>query len=117
MRTGINGHIFQPLTFYANGSAKDLDCAADAVFTVPFTSGNGTATIGNATSASDKTPPLATYSSVCDSISFLLYQTWTASKSGTLDSVSLNIARGAQTSAITATVFKFGSYTELLTPG
>ncbi|THX73596.1 Arabinanase/levansucrase/invertase [Aureobasidium pullulans] len=116
-RTGFGGHIFQPLTFNADGSAKNLDCSTTASFPVTFTKGNGTAPAGNATKAVDTTPALAVYNPVCDSDSFILYQTWTASKAGTIKSVSLNVARGSQTVPLTLTVFKLNSLNDLFTPG
>jgi hypothetical protein len=102
--------------FNADGSAKDLDCSSTATFPVAFTKGNGTVPTGNATKAGDATPELAVYTPVCDSDSFILYQTWTAAKSGTLKSVSLNVARGAQTVPLSLTVFKLSSVTDLFTP-
>lgn len=115
-RTGFSGHIFQPLTFNPNGSAHDLDCATDTSFTVSFTKGNGSVATGNATTATDATPALAIYSPVCDSDSFALYQTWSASKAGVLKSVSVNVARGSQTIPLSLTVFKFDSYSDLVAP-
>lgn len=115
-RTGFSGHIFQPLMFNSDGSAQDLDCADNSLFTVPFTEGNGTAATGNATTAGDATPALAVYSPVCDSDSFVLYQTWTASRAGSLKSVSVNVARGSQTVPLSLTVFKFSSYADLVAP-
>ncbi|KAH0344649.1 Arabinanase/levansucrase/invertase, partial [Aureobasidium melanogenum] len=115
-RTGFGGHIFQPLTFNADGSARNLDCSSTATFPVSFTKGNGTVAAGNATKAGDATPELAIYTPVCDSDSFILYQTWTAVKSGTLKSVSLNVARGSQTVPLSLTVFKLSSVNDLFTP-
>ncbi|KAG9517633.1 Arabinanase/levansucrase/invertase, partial [Aureobasidium melanogenum] len=115
-RTGFGGHIFQPLMFNADGSAKNLDCSSTATFPVGFTRGNGTVPTGNATKAGDATPELAVYTPICDSDSFILYQTWTAAKSGTLKSVSLNVARGAQTVPLSLTVFKLSSVNDLFTP-
>jgi hypothetical protein len=102
--------------FNSDGSAADLDCKADAEFSVDFAAGKQVSMTGKALSAGDKTPISATYSPVCDSDRWVLYQTWTASKSGTLDSVSLNIARGVQTVPLTITVFKFASYNDLIQP-
>jgi len=115
-RTGFGGHIFQPLTFNSDGSAKNLDCSTTATFPVTFTKGNGTAAAGNATKAVDATPALAVYNPICDSDAFILYQTWTASKAGTLKSVSLNIARGSQTVPLALTVFKIGSLNDMFVP-
>jgi hypothetical protein len=115
-RTGFGGHIFQPLTFNPDGSAKNLDCSTTATFPVAFTKGNGTVAMGNATKAVDTTPALAVYTPVCDSDSFILYQTWTASKTGTLESVSLNIARGSQTVPLSLTVFKIPTVNDLFIP-
>ncbi|KAI4753143.1 Arabinanase/levansucrase/invertase [Aureobasidium sp. EXF-3400] len=116
-RTGFGGHIFQPLNFNADGSAKNLDCSTTATFPVAFTKGNGTVATGNATKAVDTTPALAVYNPVCDSDSFILYQTWTASKAGTLKSVSLNVARGSQTVPLSLTVFKISTLNDLFVPG
>jgi hypothetical protein len=115
-RTGFGGHIFQPLNFNADGSAKNLDCSTTATFPVSFTKGNGTVAAGNATKAVDTTPALGVYNPVCDSDSFILYQTWTASKAGTLKSVSLNVARGSQTVPLTLTVFKIPTLNDLFVP-
>lgn len=117
-RTGFSGHIFQPLAFRSDGSAADLNCAANASFPVSLASGTrtGAAAAGNATRAGDATPALATYTPVCDSDSWLLYQTWTASRSGNLSSVSINVARAMQTVPLSLTVFKFSNYTALLAP-
>jgi hypothetical protein len=115
-RTGFSGHIFQPLTFNTDGSAKDLDCSTTATFPVPFIKGNGTIATGSATKAGDTTPAFAVYTPVCDSDSFILYQTWTASKSGTLKSVSLNVARGSQTIPLSLTIFKLPTLNDLFIP-
>ncbi|KEQ66123.1 Arabinanase/levansucrase/invertase [Aureobasidium melanogenum CBS 110374] len=115
-RTGFSGHTFQPLIFNTDGSAKNLDCSSTATFPVEFTKGNGSVAAGNATKAGDATPALAVYSPVCDSDSFILYQTWTASKSGTIKSVSVNVARGVQTVPLSLTVFKLSSINDLFTP-
>lgn len=58
-RTGFGGHIFQPLTFHADGSVEDLDCSPKAKFDVQFTPGKGAVATGAATSAGDATPPFA----------------------------------------------------------
>ncbi|KAL1297200.1 hypothetical protein AAFC00_004770 [Neodothiora populina] len=116
VRTGWGGHIFQPLIFDGTGNAQELDCSDDASFSVPFKKGNATTTKGKATKAVDATPALAVYAPVCDSDSFLLYQTWIASKSGELQSVSLNVARGSQTVPLSLTVFKFGTYNDIYAP-
>lgn len=116
-RTAWGGHIFQPLIFNVDGSAQDLDCSTNASFTVPFIAGTGAAKTGNATTTGDETPALAVYSPVCDSDTFLLYQTWSASKTGSLKSVNLNVARGSQTVPLSLTVFKFGGYNDLFTAG
>jgi hypothetical protein len=115
-RTGFSGHVFQPLEFNADGSAKDLDCSTTATFPVTFTKGNGTVAKGNATRAGDSTPALAVYTPICDSDLFILYQTWKASKTGTLKAISLNIARGSQTIPVSLTIFKVPSLTDLFVP-
>lgn len=116
VRTGWGGHIFQPLIFNKDGSAQDLDCSDNASFTVSLTKGTSSTKAGNETKSVDTTPGLAVYSPVCDSDSFLLYQTWKASKSGSLSSVSLNVAKASQTVPLALTVFKFGQYDDLFTP-
>lgn len=115
-RTGFGGHVFQPLTFNSDGSAKNLDCSTTATFPVTFTKGNGTVAAGNATKAGDATPALAVYTPVCDSDSFILYQTWTASRAGTLKSVSLNVARSSQTIPLSLTVFTIPSVNDMFAP-
>lgn len=62
-RTGWGGHIFQPLIFNEDGSVKDLDCAFDAMFKIPFTPGKGKVAQGAATSAVQATPAKAVVSS------------------------------------------------------
>ncbi|THX13944.1 Arabinanase/levansucrase/invertase [Aureobasidium pullulans] len=116
-RVGFSGHIYQPLVFNTDGSVQDLDCSVDAEFTVAFPKGNSTTATGNATEAGDASPALAVYSPVCDSDFFTLYQTWPASQDGTIESVSLNVARGHQEAALSLTLFKFSSHEDLLTPG
>ncbi|KAJ9629823.1 hypothetical protein H2203_002204 [Taxawa tesnikishii (nom. ined.)] len=115
-RTGSGGHIFQPLVFINDGSAQPLNCDANAKFTVPFTKGTASIAICDATEAVDATPTLAVYSPVCDSDSFMLHQTWAASKSGTLKGISVNIVRGNQLAPLAITVYKFSSYANLLSP-
>ncbi|CAJ2500892.1 Uu.00g037450.m01.CDS01 [Anthostomella pinea] len=116
-RVGFGGHIFQPLTFNSDGSVEDLDCAATAKFEVNFQEGTQEVATGAATMAGDKTPLDAAYTPVCDSDSFDLFQTWTASQSGTLTNVSVNIAgAGIQAVPLTLTVFKFDSYADLIAP-
>lgn len=56
------------------------------------------------------------YSPVCDSDSFILHQTWAASKSGTLLNVSINVAANLQTVPLTLTLFTFDSYADLVAP-
>lgn len=116
IRVGWGGHIFQPLVFDQNGNASDLDCSATASFAVPFTKGTANTPSGNETTAGDGTPALAVYNPVCDSDSFVLYQTWAAAKSGSVKSISLNVAKGSQTVPLAVTVFKFGSYDDLYQP-
>ncbi|KAK4550273.1 hypothetical protein LTR36_003240 [Oleoguttula mirabilis] len=116
-RTGFGGHIFQPLRFGADGSVEDLDCSPDATFSVDFARGSGAVAIGAAITAGDATPPLAVYTPVCDSDQFDLFQTWTASKAGLLESVSVNIAAaGVQAVPLALTVFKFASLADLVAP-
>jgi hypothetical protein len=55
-RVGFGGHIFQPLQFHADGSVTDLDCSANANFTVGFQRGSGQIAEGAATEAADATP-------------------------------------------------------------
>lgn len=117
LRIGWGGHIFQPLTFNSDGSVADLNCAADATFTVPYTPGSPPVTIGAALKAGDQTPANAVYSPDCGLDSFSYIQTWTASKTGTLKSVSVNVARGSQTVPLSLTVFNFTSYAQLTQPG
>jgi hypothetical protein len=58
-RTSINGHIFQPLQFNDDGSAKNLDCSDPAKWEVNFTLGDGSVASGKATIAADGSPLLA----------------------------------------------------------
>jgi hypothetical protein len=117
-RTAWAGHIFQPLRFNVDGSVQDLNCSDDAIFTVPFTPGVGPAHAGRAVIASDASPRFAVYEPVCDSDRFsMLYQTWAASKSGTLTEVAVNLAQGNQPNQFQVTVFKFSTVEELLSPG
>lgn len=115
IRVGWGGHIFQPLVFDAAGDAADLNCSPSASFTVDFTEGTGTAPAVN--TSRDSTPALAVYSPVCDSDQFVLYQTWKAAKSGTLKSVSINVASATQTVPLAVTLFKFSNTTSLVSPG
>ena len=115
-RVGFGGHIFQPLHFNSDGSVQDLNCANDATFSVPFTLGTGTTAVGNASTATDGSPAIAAYSAVCDSDQFILFQTWTASKSGALKEVAVNIAKSVQTVPLTLNVFKFDSISDLISP-
>lgn len=115
-RVGFGGHIFQPLQFNADGSVQDLNCASDAAFSVPFTLGTGTGASGMASTSTDGSPAVAAYSAVCDSDQFILHQTWTASKSGALKEVSVNIAKSVQTVPLTLNVFKFGELSDLIGP-
>ncbi|USW54292.1 Putative glycoside hydrolase, family 43 [Septoria linicola] len=101
----------------ADGSVQELDCSVQAKFSVPFPLGISNAgKSGNALSAGDSSPRDAVYTPVCDSDSFDLYQTWTASKSGTLKSVSVNIARARQEIPLSLTVYKFSSYNDMIQP-
>lgn len=115
-RVGFGGHIFQPLRFCSDGSVEDLNCYSQAQFNVEFQSGSGPVASGAATTAGQATPLRATYSPVCDSDLFDLFQTWTVAKSGKLRSVSVNIAASVQTVPISLTVFKFDSYADLVSP-
>ena len=115
-RTGFSGHIFQPLHFNADGSVQDLNCNTDAEFSVAFTSGTGASATGLATESVDASPSNGTYSSVCDSDLWTLYQTWTASQTGTLRQVSVNIAASYQNTPLTLNVFKFSNLSALESP-
>jgi len=117
-RVGFSGHIFQPLQFNGDGSVQDLNCAADASYNVNVPQGSGTIEAGVATTATDASPALAAYSAVCDSDLFTLYQTWTASKSGTLTEVAVNIAAipAQQLVPLTMNVFRFSSLAALVLP-
>ncbi|KAJ5738024.1 hypothetical protein N7493_001179 [Penicillium malachiteum] len=116
-RTGFGGHIFQPLVFNEDGSIEDLKCNPEATFEVEFTLGEGIAASGLASQSIDKSPDLAPYWAVCDSDQYILYQTWTAERTGLLESVSVNIAATTQTTALEVTVFNFSSINALLEPG
>lgn len=115
-RTGFSWHTFQPLSFDANGAARDLDCNTNASFSVDFVCGTQVTPADAATQAGDRSPLVAPYSAVCDSDQFDLFQTWKASRSGTFRSVSINIARSVQTAPLSLTVFKFSSYADLVAP-
>lgn len=116
-RTGFGGHIFQPLRFRPDGSVEDLDCSDNAQFQVGFTRGSGAVASGAATTAGDGSPADAAYAPICDSDQFDLFQTFRASHSGTLKSISVNIAGArTQTVPLTLTFFKFSSYADLINP-
>jgi hypothetical protein len=112
-RIGFAGHIFQPLEFQDDGSAADLNCSSEARFSVAFTAGTGSKT-ESVISSTDASPAIAPYHSVCDSDVFNLFQTWTVENTGTLKSLSINIAKSVQTVALVVKVFKFSNITELL---
>lgn len=59
INVGWGGHIFQPLEFESNGTAKDLDCSTNAQFNVGYQVGTGAVATGAATKAGDATPPFA----------------------------------------------------------
>jgi len=99
-----------------DGGVKDLQCGAKAEFQVNFTTGSMPTGSGAALPATDGSPDLAEYEAVCDSDLFTLYQTWTASKSGTLRQVAVNVARSVQTVPLTITVFRFDSLGALYSP-
>ncbi len=58
-RVGWTGHIFQPLHFNSDSTAQDLDCAADASFSVALTKGTGVVASGNSSTATDGSPTVA----------------------------------------------------------
>jgi Glycosyl hydrolases family 43 len=116
-RVGFGGHIFQPLKFNSDGSAQDLDCSVQNVFKVPLTIGTGPKPSGKALAASDGSPAIANYQAVCDSDQYTVIQTWTASKSGTLKSVAINLAKAYQTAPLVVNVFKYSSDADLVQPG
>lgn len=93
-----------------------MNCNTDAQFSVAFTPGIGASAVGNATTSADASPPNAMYSPVCDSDQWTLFQTWTASKSGTLRQVSVNIAASYQKSPLILNVFKFSNLSALESP-
>lgn len=116
-RVSFSGHFFQPLRFNEDGSVQDLDCTPDAQFTVPLALGAGDSDSGPLTTAADLSPRFADYSPVCDTDTFQsVIQTWTNSKSGTLSSVSVNLAAGGQATGIMVKVFRFSNVTDLLAP-
>lgn len=108
-RVGFGGHVFQPLDFDQDGSVKDLNCSNDAEWDVKFAPGTGTTSSGVAFTATNGSPAAADYQTVCDSGLFTLYQTWTASKTGILKSLSINVAKSVQTANLTIPVFKISS--------
>ncbi|KAF2663808.1 Arabinanase/levansucrase/invertase [Microthyrium microscopicum] len=111
-----SGHIFQPLEFRADGSAKELDCAPKASFKISHQAGTKSVPTGKAMSAADGSPHIADYTPVCDSDLFTLYQTFTTSKAGTLKEVSVNVAKGRQLMPLVISVFRFSSYSDLVAP-
>ncbi|POS79447.1 glycosyl hydrolase family 43 protein [Diaporthe helianthi] len=116
-RISFSGHFFQPLRFNDDGSVQDLDCTPGAQFTVPLALGAGEPDSGALTSATDMSPRFADYSPVCDTDTFQsVYQTWISSKAGTLNSVSVNLAAGGQTTGIMVKVFRFSSVADLQAP-
>lgn len=116
-RVSFSGHFFQPLQFNDDGSVKDLDCTPGAQFTVPLALGDGDPDSGALTTAADLSPRFADYRPVCDSDIFqAVIQTWTNSKTGTLNSVSVNIAAGGQATGIMVKVFRFSNVTDLQAP-
>ncbi|KAI3399609.1 hypothetical protein diail_6248 [Diaporthe ilicicola] len=116
-RISFSGHFFQPLQFNDDGSVRDLDCTPGAQFTVPLTLGDGNPDSGALTTAADLSPRFADYRPVCDSDIFqAVIQTWTNSKAGTLNSVSVNIAAGGQATGFFVQVFRFSNVTDLQSP-
>lgn len=93
-----------------------MNCKADAKFSVAFTPGIGAPAVGDAVTSVDSSPANATYSPVCDSDQWTLFQTWTASKSGTLRQVSVNTAASYQKLPLTLNVFKFSNLSALASP-
>lgn len=116
-RVSFSGHFFQPMRFNDDGSVQDLDCTAGAQFTVPLTLGAGEPDSGALTTATDMSPRFADYSPVCDTDRFQsVIQTWTNSKAGTLNSVSVNLAAGGQSTGIMVKVFRFSNVSDLQAP-
>ncbi|KAF3760895.1 hypothetical protein M406DRAFT_73354 [Cryphonectria parasitica EP155] len=101
-RISFSGHFFQPLRFNEDGSVQDLDCSADAHYTVPFTLGDGAVDTGALTEATDLSPRFA--------------NTWTNSKDGTLTSATVNIAAGNQSVDVEIVVFRFSTLMDLVAP-
>jgi Glycosyl hydrolases family 43 len=116
-KAGFSGHIFQPLQFNSDNSVKDLDCSDRRAWKVPFLRGSGSIDSGLAATAADSSPIVADYHPVCDSDRFILYQTWTASQSGYLKEVSINIAKSGQELPLMLKVFSFTSLDDLVSPG
>jgi len=114
-RIGWSGHVFQPLSFNADGSVKDLDCSVSAKFDVEVPKGNSSQPCPGP--VTDSSPQLADYYPVCDISSYKLYQTWVSSKTGLLKNVTVNIAAGAQTTNLTMRIFNFTTINDLVAPG
>lgn len=121
-RQSQHGRQFQKLHFRADGSIEDFNCAADAVHEVSYVKGKVSNTTALTTNfySKDSSGVESAYKIVCDIPKYSLYQTWTASKSGTLKEVGINLGAGviSKTMEMPATyaVFRFSNTSALVSP-
>lgn len=117
--TAAKGHSFWPLSFNADGSIQKIDCSPDATFS--FNAPPATVaipTIGRATNATEGSGNHGDYWSETGLLDQrYLYQTWSSSKTGTLNEIGVNLACNTPTAdPLAITVFRYHNETEFFAP-
>ncbi|KAF4635398.1 hypothetical protein G7Y89_g2700 [Cudoniella acicularis] len=128
-RTAAHAHQFQLLNFASDGSVLDLDCSLNKRVSIPLVAGvlapsTNSSTTNTTTgetdlflTATDGTAlqPLH-WKGICNLPTYQLYQTFSASKTGVLQTISLNIAGDFPSGNLTVTVFRYENNTNFFTP-
>jgi Glycosyl hydrolases family 43 len=115
-RNAAHGHQFQKLSFNDDGTINDLNCSPTQTFTVSLIQGSNTASRGLATTATDSSGEIASWTPTCNLPAYQLYQTWASSKTGTLTEVGVNIAGENPTGNLSITIFRYQNNANLFTP-
>ncbi|KAL1859652.1 hypothetical protein Daus18300_009517 [Diaporthe australafricana] len=111
------GHSMWSLGFEPDGSISPIDCAEDAKFTFKAArSPRNVSTTGLATNATDGSGNFADYYSESGWPASNFYQTWTASKTGALTEVGVNLAANNPNVNMTIVVFRYPDEAALLEP-
>jgi hypothetical protein len=114
--TPAHGHAFWAFNFDHDGSIKKIDCSPGASHGLTAPLGKIQTPRGIATQATDGSGNNGDYWSESGYPEAFFYQTWTASKSGNLTEIGVNLAASADNVQLTVTVFRYKDEKQFLSP-